>query len=42
MTEVFGDVLLEMMHNDILQRLTKQETGFDDEIFMKLVRIVKV
>lgn len=40
MTEVFGDVLLEMMHNDILQRLTKQETGFDDEIFMKLFALL--
>ncbi|CAG8542975.1 991_t:CDS:10, partial [Dentiscutata heterogama] len=41
MTEVFGDELLEMMHKDIIQRLTKQETEFDDEILIKLVRIVK-
>ncbi|KAF0427121.1 hypothetical protein F8M41_006108 [Gigaspora margarita] len=41
MMEVFGDELLEVMHNDILQRLTNQKTEFDEEILVKLVRIVK-
>ncbi|CAG8499742.1 7154_t:CDS:2, partial [Paraglomus occultum] len=41
MVEVFSAELLEIMHKDILQKLTKQETEFDDEILMKLVRIVK-
>ncbi|CAG8618245.1 6558_t:CDS:10, partial [Diversispora eburnea] len=41
MVEVFGDELLETMHKDIIQRFTKQETEFDDEILMKLIRIVK-
>ncbi|CAG8506037.1 2654_t:CDS:2, partial [Acaulospora colombiana] len=39
--EVFGDELLEIMHNDILQRLTNQKTEFDEETLVKLVRIVK-
>ncbi|CAH1769510.1 8574_t:CDS:2, partial [Entrophospora sp. SA101] len=30
-----------MMHKDIIQRLTKQETEFDDEILIKLVHIIK-
>ncbi|CAG8570283.1 11713_t:CDS:10, partial [Scutellospora calospora] len=39
--EGFGDELLVTMHDDIIQRLTKQETEFDNELLMKLVRIVK-
>ncbi|KAF0525699.1 c2h2-type zinc finger transcription factor [Gigaspora margarita] len=39
--EVFGDELLITMHEDIIQRLIKQETEFDNELLMKLVRIVK-
>ncbi|CAG8653764.1 27663_t:CDS:10 [Gigaspora margarita] len=39
--EVVGDELLVTMHEDIIQRLTKQETEFDSELLMKLIRIVK-
>ncbi|CAG8695801.1 26804_t:CDS:10 [Dentiscutata erythropus] len=39
--EVFGDELLVTMYEDIIQRLTKQETEFDSELLMKLIRIVK-
>ncbi|CAG8660319.1 210_t:CDS:2, partial [Paraglomus brasilianum] len=41
MVEVFGAELLEVMHKDMLQRFTEQETEIDIEIFMKLTQIVK-
>jgi hypothetical protein len=40
--DVFGSELLEMMHKDIIQRLTKKETEFNDELLMMIIRIVKV
>ncbi|CAG8631935.1 493_t:CDS:2, partial [Paraglomus brasilianum] len=41
MMEVFSTELLEMMHKDMLERFTEQETEFDFEIFTKLTLIVK-
>ena len=42
MMEVFSTELLEMMHKDMLERFTEQETEFDFKIFTKLTLIVKV
>lgn len=41
MLEVFGGDLLETMHKDIIRRFTKQESEFDEETLIKLIRIVK-
>ncbi|CAG8546273.1 3688_t:CDS:10, partial [Paraglomus occultum] len=41
MMVVFSTELLEMMHKDMLERFTEQETEFDFEIFTKLTLIVK-
>jgi len=42
MVKVFGGNLLETMHNDIIKRFTKQESEFDEETLINLIRIVKV
>ncbi|RUO95593.1 hypothetical protein BC936DRAFT_143667, partial [Jimgerdemannia flammicorona] len=41
MVEVFGAELLGAMHNDIMQRLTKQELEFDAEVAIKLTCTIK-
>lgn len=42
MVEVFGAELLEMMHKDVIQRLTERETEFNAEVLSKITHIVKV
>ena len=42
MLEVFGGDLLETMHKELIKRFTKQESEFDEETLINLIRIVKV